>query len=249
MLALTHYVPIFTTILALVFAWSVFTRYRERRSGPHLAWWALGILLYGVGTFTEASVTLFGWHAWLFRAWYISGALLGGAPLAQGTVYLLFSRRTGNRTAALLVLWVAVAAACVIASPIDHSLVEAHRLSGQVLIWSWVRLFSPFVNTYAAVFLIGGAIVSALRYRKRTDAHHRVVGNVLIAVGALLPGIGGAATRFGYTEVLYVTELFGLILIWMGYRWNVRGPVARRLPASVPEVVWPGPTRHRHVAG
>jgi hypothetical protein len=51
------------------------------------------------------------------------------------------------------------------------------------------------------------------------------VGNVLIAVGALLPGIGGAFTRFGYTEVLYVTELIGLCLVYAGYRFNVGGPV------------------------
>ncbi len=45
-----------------------------------------------------------------------------------------------------------------------------------------------------------------------------MVGNWLIAVGGLLPGIGGSFTRAGYVEVLYVTELIGLILIWLGYR-------------------------------
>ncbi len=47
-------------------------------------------------------------------------------------------------------------------------------------------------------------------------------GNVYIAVGALLPGIGGTFTRFGYTEVLYVTELIGLVCIFIGYYYNVR---------------------------
>ena len=42
-------------------------------------------------------------------------------------------------------------------------------------------------------------------------------GNVFIAVGAILPGIGGSFTRAGYVEVLYVTELMGLLLIWLGY--------------------------------
>jgi hypothetical protein len=241
MMQWTHYVPIVTTVLAMWFGSIVFGRYRERRSGPHLLWWAIGIMIYGVGTFTEASVTLLGWHTGLFRAWYISGALLGGAPLAQGTVYLLFSRRTANVLATALLLWVAVAAACVIASPINYTLVEAHRLSGQVLSWSWVRLFSPLVNTYAATFLIGGAVVSAIRYRRQPETHHRFVGNVLIAVGAMLPGIGGAATRFGHVEVLYVTEFLGLILIWQGYRWNVRRPqVPQPVATAVPEVVTGG---------
>jgi hypothetical protein len=48
----------------------------------------------------------------------------------------------------------------------------------------------------------------------------------LIAVGAILPGIGGAFTRFGHTEVLYVTELLGLLFIYAGYRLNVALPRA-----------------------
>jgi len=222
MLDAVHYIPIITTFVALAFGVVVLNRWRERQSGPHLLWWGIGILLYGVGTATESSVTLFGWHSGLFRAWYISGALLGGAPLAQGTVYLLFSRRAADRMAFALVTWIVIAATCVMLTPINYSLVEAHRLTGHVMEWGWVRLFSPLVNTYAAIFLIGGAVVSALRYRKRRDTYDRYVGNVLIAVGALLPGIGGTATRMGYTEVLYVTELIGLLLIWMGYRRNVR---------------------------
>ena len=41
-------------------------------------------------------------------------------------------------------------------------------------------------------------------------------------LSAILPGIGGAATRAGYTEVLYVTELVGLLCMWVGYRMSVR---------------------------
>jgi hypothetical protein len=219
-----HYIPVVTTVLAVIFAVVILRRYAERRSGPHLLWWGAGILLYGVGTFTEASVTLFGWSEPLFRAWYISGALLGGAPLAQGTVYLLMRRRAAHTLAAVLVSWIAVAAVFVLLTPIDYTAVEAHRLSGRVMEWSWVRLFSPLVNTYAAIFLIGGAVYSAMRFRRIPQLRHRFIGNVLIAVGALLPGIGGTATRMGHVEVLYVTEFLGLCLIWLGYRWNVREP-------------------------
>ena len=87
-----------------------------------------------------------------------------------------------------------------------------------------MRLFSPFINLYAVTFLIGGAIYSAIRYWRRKETHHRAIGNVWIAVGALLPGIGGAFTRFGHTEVLYVTELLGLVAIYVGYRLAVSQP-------------------------
>src|SRR5437762_1411694 len=207
-----HYLPIATTALALVFAGEVWGRYRAR-GGTHLLWWSIGLLTYAIGTITESLTTLIGWHEPIFRLWYITGALLGGAPLAQGTVYLLLPRRAANRLSVALLGVIAAASVLVLLSPIDYSAVEPYRPTGRVLGWQWVRLISPFINTYAVAFLVGGAIVSARRYARRTGARHRVVANVLIAVGAILPGIGGAFTRFGHTEVLYVGELVGLALI------------------------------------
>lgn len=231
-----HFIPIVTTVVALFFAPVVYRRWRERRSGLHLLWWAAGIALYGVGTFTESVTTLFGWNEWVFRSWYVSGALLGGAPLAQGTVYLLFSKKVADRLAVALVTVVTIAAVAVFLTPIQHGLVETHRLTGSVMEWQWVRLFSPFINTYAFIFLVGGAAWSAWKFRGMPEARHRVIGNTFIAVGALLPGIGGMATRMGHTEVLYVMELIGLILIWIGYRYNVR-PGVRGSPTEVEEGV------------
>ena len=90
------YLPIITTGLALWFAGILWRRYRTR-GGTHLLWWCAGMLTYAAGTLTESLTSLLGWQEPVFRAWYISGALLGGAPLAQGTVYLLCSRRLADR--------------------------------------------------------------------------------------------------------------------------------------------------------
>ncbi len=183
--------------------------------------------MYGVGTLTESLTTLFGWSEFVFRSWYVSGALLGGAPLAQGTVYLLMDRKIAHQMTGALVVFIAVAAAFVFISPIDYAYVEQYRLSGRVLEWGWVRFFSPFVNTYAAIFLIGGAAWSARKYwHASPDLRARAWGNILIAVGALLPGIGGSSARAGFVEVLYVTELIGLILIWSGYHVMSRDKAA-----------------------
>lgn len=215
------YVPIVTTCVAAAFATVVLKRYRLRKT-PHLAWWGAGIVLFGLGTFLEGSTTLFGWNEWLFRSWYVAGALLGGAPLAQGSVYLHFGRRFANVSAAVLMAVIGVAAALVFLSPVDARLADEQRLSGEVLGWGWVRAFSPFVNTYAFIFLVGGAVVSAMHYRRREGGRNAFVGNVLIAVGAVLPGIGGTFTRLGHVEVLYVTEFVGICFIWAGYWLNVR---------------------------
>jgi hypothetical protein len=220
--SIISYIPILTTVLSAVFAIQLWRHWRRRPGARYLLWWFLGLAAYGAGTLTESLTTLVGWHEPIFRAWYIAGALLGGAPLAQGTAYLLLSRRTADRLTVLLLLVVGAGAALVLASPIDYGLVEPHRLSGRVLAWQGVRLVSPFVNLYAVVLLIGGAFWSAGRYLRQIGAENRMWGNLAIAIGAILPGIGGMYTRMGHTEVLYVTELLGLILIWAGYSLIVR---------------------------
>lgn len=217
-----HYIPIVTTCVSLVFARILWRHWRAKPQATYLLWWLIGVLTYAAGTTTESLTTLFGWQEPVFRAWYITGALLGGAPLAQGTVYLLTPRRTAHLLTGIVVTLIAVASACVLLSPVDHALVEPHRLSGKVLGWPWVRYFSPFINLYAVLFLVGGAAWSAWRYFRDQGSPARMWGNVWITLGGILPGIGGSFTRFGYVEVLYVTELLGLLLIWIGYTTIVR---------------------------
>ncbi|HSL27050.1 MAG TPA: hypothetical protein VLA54_12280 [Acidimicrobiia bacterium] len=218
-----HFLPVLTTAVAVVFTVILFRHWQRRPQARYLMWWTIGVGFYGVGTLTEAATTLFGWNEPIFRAWYISGALLGGVLLAQGTVYLMLKKRAADRLTVAMLTYAAVAAVFVLSTPILHDAVEAHRLSGRVMEWQWVRLFSPLLNTYALVFLVGGAAWSAWRYWRRSDRpRSRVVGNALIAVGALLPGIGGSFTRAGHVEVLYVTELVGLLMIWAGYRGMTR---------------------------
>jgi hypothetical protein len=105
----------------------------------------------------------------------------------------------------------------VLLSPVDAAKLHAYRPSGDVLGWSWIRLCTPFVNLYAAGFLVGGALWSAIRFwfpaagAVRDGA--RAGGTVLIALGGLLPGIGGATL----VEALYVGEFAGLLAIWAGH--------------------------------
>ena len=227
------YIPIATTTVALIFSAVLFRRWRER-GGLHLMWWGIGALTFAAGTLTESLTTLTGWHEGVFRAWYITGALLGGAPLAQGSVYLHLGRRTANRLTVVLVSAIVIASTFVIVSPINYAIVEPHHLTGKVFVWTWVRAFSPFINLYAVIFLIGGAMLSAWRFSKSRGTWNRFIGNVYIAVGAILPGIGGTFTRFGHTEVLYVTEFIGLSMIIVGYRYNIavkRGTATADSPA------------------
>lgn len=223
-----HYIPVATTLVSAAFSTSLMRRYLQR-GNPNLLWWAAGIACYGLGTLFEAIITLFGNTVFLTKAWYVAGPILGGYPLAQGSVYLLHSRRFANLMSAITLPVIIVTGALVFLSPVVPGSLEPHRPGGAILGWSWVRLMTPFINTYAVFFLIGGAAWSASRYYKLGTEKHRAIGNTLIAIGAILPGIGGSLAKVGSVEPLYVLEFLGLLFILAGDRVCSR----RRLTAPV----------------
>ena len=173
---------------------------------------------FGLGTLSESFHAIFGWNAGNLRFWYIVGALLGGFPLAQGSVYLLMNRKFARITTWIFVTFIGIAAIFVLLTPLSIPSGFDYKLTGRVFSWEWVRYFSPFINLYAFIFLVGGAIYSAIRYYRLGQRQAPFRGNIFIAIGGLLPGIGGSFARMGTVEVLFITELIGLLLIYVGYR-------------------------------
>jgi hypothetical protein len=231
-----HYLPIGTTVLAAIFLAVLLARAGRRGWPPHLIWWAVGVFFYGVGTALESAVTLGGNSIGLTKAWYIAGAILGGYPLATGSVYLLCTRRLAHALTAITLVVVLVVSVLVLLSPVDASKLEPHRPSGAILGWQWVRLMTPIINLYAAAFLIGGALYSCANFLLSGTSPWRAAGTALIAVGAILPGIGGAQAKRGLVEWLYVGEFAGLILIWAGYTLCLKGPAPARPASEAPDL-------------
>jgi hypothetical protein len=182
-----------------------------------LLWWATGVFTYGLGTLLESLITLNGNTILLNKLWYIAGAILGGYPLAQGSVFLHFRRRTANILTVLSLPLVVFASIMVLLSPVNATELQSFRPSGDPLAWQWVRLLTPFINGYAAIFLIGSAAYSAVKFAKSENGMNRAVGNSLITIGAILPGLGGGMAKAGLVEALYVGEFVGILLIFAGY--------------------------------
>jgi hypothetical protein len=225
-----HFLPILTTLFSVFFFATILRRYLLK-GGMHLLWWGIGVFTYGLGTLLEATITLAGNTIYLNKAWYVAGAILGGYPLAQGSVYLHLRRRTADILSMITVPFILFASVCVFLSPVDITQMQSFRPSGAVLEWHWVRLLTPFINLYSAIFLIGSAFYSAIRFSRVENGRDRAVGNVFITVGALLPGIGGAMAKAGVVEALYVGEFVGIILIYIGYRICLRGTAPVSQPA------------------
>ena len=234
--------------MSAVFCVVLLRRYQSKGKGTHLLWWAAGIFFYGVGTGLEGTITLFGNSIVLTKTWYIFGALLGGYPLAQGTVYLLLRRRNANILTSLTLPFIAVVALLVALSPVHADLMDPVKPGGAILGWQWVRSCTPAINLYAMFFLVGGAILSAKRFARQPATRHRAIGNALIATGALMPAIGGGMAKWGIVEGLYVGEFVGLIFIWLGYAACVRRPAEGPQQARA-GVVAPAPVAGDSAAG
>jgi hypothetical protein len=214
-------IPFTSAIISFVFAFFIFKRYANRRR-PHLLLWGLGMLFYGIGGFCEAYFGALGWNPLIFRMWYLFGAILVAAWLGHGTVYLLAKRRVANLLMVILGIASLYAAIRVFGAELDPnqlttSVHTGSELSGHAIITPGIRSLTPFFNIYGVVTLVGGAVYSAwIFYRKRVLLH-RTIGNILIAVGALAPAFGGAFSRLGIPGALYIGELIGATLIFLGF--------------------------------
>ncbi len=227
-----HYLPILTTIFSIFFLYQIGGRYLQK-GGTHLFWWAAGVFTYGLGTFFEAFITLHGNTPFLNKSWYVAGAFLGGYPLAQGSVYLHLKKRNADFLTQLTVPFIVVCSILVFASPVNMDLLEVYRPSGASIEWQWIRLLTPIINTYSVIFLIGTALWSAIRYTRIENGKYRAIGNALITIGAILPGVGGGMAKAGMVEALYIGEFIGLIFIYTGYRVCSYSPVAQEGPNAL----------------
>jgi hypothetical protein len=129
---------------------------------------------------------------------------------------------------------VIVATVGVFITPLNAEALTAHKPTGDVIGWVWVRAMTPIINIYAALFLVGGAMLSSYRFLVEHGDGRRALGTAFIALGGLLPGIGGTLTKsHDIVEALYVGEFVGIVFIWIGYKFTTR---ARKKPPTGPDV-------------
>ena len=244
----TQTLPFVSSAVIGVFAALVFLRYRQR-GGTHLLVWGIGLVMFGIASFAEAYSAL-AWHPTAFRLWYLNGAILNAAWLGQGTVFLLARRRAVARTLlGVLAAGSLVAAYLVFVTPLNAArFTPAEPLSAQyretttpsgdvrpgiLPRGATVRRITPLFNIYGTVTLVGGALYSAwLLYRKEI-APQRVVGNVLIAAGALSLAAASTLVRLGLADVLYLAELAAAVVMFAGFLLaTVRVPQPAPAPAA-----------------
>ena len=209
-------IPLISTIVSFVFGVTILDQYFARRQ-PFQLLWTIGLFMYGISTLTEFYTETYRLNDVMFRLWYFFGAICVAAYLGQGTVYLLLHRRTAHILMAILMVLSIYGAVRLFSTNID--LGAAKRLTDKIVVPTDIGVLTGLMNTYGTVTLVGGALYSAWIFWRKRILPHRVVSNVLIALGALLPAIGGSLLRLGTARgaSFYLLELAGAIIIFIGF--------------------------------
>ncbi len=219
-----HYLSLITTLVTFAFCIAVLARYSQR-GGLHLLFWGVGLVLYGLGTLTEVWLG-FTYNEYAMKIWYLCGAMLTAAWLGQGTVNLLVRRpglaRVLNITLAvvslaalLLILFAPVDAAR--AASYDPAVPASAQYRAILTRQGLTVLLTILLNIYGTLTLVGGAIYSSYLFWRKKVLVNRLLGNILIAAGGLMPAMGGTFVAAGMLDLLYISELVGVILMFIGF--------------------------------
>jgi hypothetical protein len=250
------------TLLATAFAFSTLERWLARHK-QHELMWTISLVMFALASLALWTGAARGWSEWNFKAFYLFGAILNVPFLALGTVYLLLGERIGDRCTAVVSLLAAFAAGMVVSSStIEISFADALP-QGSVVFGAGPRVAAAVGSAVAAVVVVAGAVVSVVRLLRRRSpvradgpsAGRMVTANVLIALGTIVLGAGGALNSVADAMDAFAISLAaGIALIFAGFlltfspnQTPTNSPRATRTNSPPPPSVepWYPPDRRR----
>ena len=88
------------------------------------------------------------------------------------------------------------------------------------------------MNAYGTLLLVGGAIQSSLLFFRKQILPNRVLGNVLIALGGLLPATAGSIVKLAESTpelsalgstLKYLAIFAGVLVLFVGFQLATAG--------------------------
>lgn len=236
----SFFIGLLTTVISGVLAALVLWRWRSR-GGAHLLLWGVGLTLYCVSGIAETVLALT-WSDLAFRIWYWTGALMIPPALGHGTLHLLARKKevVAVLDAALAVIALA-SLMWVFSVALDPSKFSAHGDIGKFLTESYRqilpespirKILPPILNGWGTVLLAGGAVYSAYLFLRKAILPNRVLGNVFIALGGVLPAFAGVLLKLAESvpalsstaaTVKYLTILLSALLLFIGFQLAISG--------------------------
>jgi hypothetical protein len=210
--------PLATAVLGFVYVWLLVKQWASRKK-MHQLMWAIGFLFYAVAAVMEFVSELTGhWDPTVYRFYIVLAASLVGF-LGNGTLYLVSKKRLwGDIYLAFNVVCLAIFLyGTLTATLLMDKLIPGIVVGGQALGASgtFPRLMSLPFNIPGSLFLLGGSIMSIVKFWPKKAYRYRVWANVLIIIGTLMIASAGAMARFGASGGLYAGEMVAsAVLLW-----------------------------------
>jgi hypothetical protein len=220
------------TLLSAAFAACTFERWLDRRQRHELVW-TISLVMFALGSLALWAGAAAGWSEASFKAFYWFGAIANVPFLALGTVYLLWGRRAGDWSTAIVSLLAAFTAGLVVAAPLVGVIQPDVLPQGSAVFGIGPRIAAGVGSGVAATVIIVGAVWSAVsllrvqRQRRRTGVVAPTTGispgrlalaNIVIAAGTLVLGAGGASNSvLDAMNAFAVSLVVGIALIFGGF--------------------------------
>lgn len=209
------------SLVAVALSWAffgrTFGRYRGRPS-LHNALYSLGLLLFALAVSAEFLSKLLGaWNPFLYRLWYLTGAMHGVTFLGLGSLALV------NPKAARGLFWVLspfilYGLYLVLSAPLDFSrLPFPHAPLGQAFpdpSLTSPRLWTIPFNLLGTVLMAGVALYTTFLFWRKNPL--KAQGTALIFLAALVLASTSALNRFGVVGLEETGRAMGVALLYLG---------------------------------
>ncbi|BCZ92813.1 hypothetical protein TthAA37_20020 [Thermus thermophilus] len=208
-------------LLATALSWALFAltfgRFR-RRPSLHNALYSLGLLFFALAVSAELLARLQGgWSPFLYRLWYLTGAMHGVTFLGLGSLALLNPRAARGLLLALspLFLW---GLYLVASAPLDFArLPEPYAPLGAAFPPPGLtspRLWTLPFNLLGTLLMAGVALYTTLLFRRQNPLRAR--GTALILLATLVLASTSALNRFGVAGLEEAGRALGVGLLYLG---------------------------------
>ncbi len=215
------YYPLASSIVSGLFAIALIIQYYRRRKIHQLVW-SISLIMFFITTLLEFWAEYIyltvpgsiGWTPLIYKIYYILTPTMV-ALMGTGSLYLLTHKPFGKYflyyTIAVSIPLFILGLTASVGEALNNVVLQlgSTEIGGKAMPF-FVRIFSPLLTVPGGIALIGGAAYSYWLDRTRKY-------NLLIALGALFPFVGGVKVRFADPTFFYMFEMIGTILLFLGF--------------------------------
>jgi hypothetical protein len=221
--------PIVVALVALAFSSLLLRQFLLRRRPYQLVW----CIAMTMGCLAAIFFVLFlgeNRNELFFRLYYLFGALLMAPYLGLGTVFLLAPVKAARIVALTLIAASVIGTVLLLTATVDtHALQGSNVEAGTKVISGPAIVFIAVMNTFGAIAVVGGALFSAWRLRRKQGPAHLLAANALIATGTILASLAGALARLsGNGAAFWALLSLGFAVLFSGFLLT-RSPIRAQL--------------------